>query len=322
MGSRRQRAAARRAARDPGSATRRAACGCRDAAAKRIPASPAPARRCAPRYITSATREQNQRITPRSWLTNHEGEPAPLLQLLQQQQHLRLHGHIECGDRFVGNDQLRSQRECTRDADALLSLTAGKIRADSGRARSPACRPPPAARPRVSRAARPRAMPCTASGYGQGAADAAARNSATSTDPGTRSACAGATCSARHRSRPRTSVSANRMVSPRRARSVAAIARAAVDLPQPDSPTRPNALAGIDREADAVDRAHRCGGRDAEIPFRTMKCLTNPPTSRTEVMRSIRPRTRRRPPARSPSRARPCWCATRHWAACDWAGSP
>ena len=33
--------------------------------------------------------------------------------------------------------------------------------------------------------------------------------------------------------------------------------RPVVDLPQPDSPTRPSVSAARDREVDAVDRAHR-----------------------------------------------------------------
>jgi hypothetical protein len=34
--------------------------------------------------------------------------------------------HVERRDRLVGNDQLRIQRECARDRDAL-ALTAGKL---------------------------------------------------------------------------------------------------------------------------------------------------------------------------------------------------
>ncbi len=47
------------------------------------------------------------------------GEAELLLQVLQQVQDLRLHGHVERGDRLVADDQLRVDRERARDADPL-----------------------------------------------------------------------------------------------------------------------------------------------------------------------------------------------------------
>ena len=40
-------------------------------------------------------------------------------QLVEQIQHLLLHGDVERGDRLIGNDQLRLHRERAGDADAL-----------------------------------------------------------------------------------------------------------------------------------------------------------------------------------------------------------
>jgi hypothetical protein len=48
------------------------------------------------------------------------------LQVEQQIQHLRLNRHVEGGNRFVADDQLRPQRDRTRDADAL-PLAAGEF---------------------------------------------------------------------------------------------------------------------------------------------------------------------------------------------------
>ncbi|GAA3220022.1 hypothetical protein GCM10020256_25600 [Streptomyces thermocoprophilus] len=49
-----------------------------------------------------------------------------LLHLLKQVDDLRLDGHVQRGDRLVGDDQLRLQREGAGDADAL-TLTAGEL---------------------------------------------------------------------------------------------------------------------------------------------------------------------------------------------------
>ena len=79
-----------------------------------------------------------------------------------------------------------------------------------------------------------------------------------------------------------------------------------VDLPQPDSPTRPSVSPWRDREADAVDRpAPRRRARCSKPP-RTGKCLTRSSTSstgslmRAAIRHALRPPSRRRcgrPPA-------------------------
>jgi len=49
-----------------------------------------------------------------------------LLQVLQQIDHLRLHRHVERGNRLVTHDQLWLRRQGSRDANTL-PLTAGKL---------------------------------------------------------------------------------------------------------------------------------------------------------------------------------------------------
>ena len=53
------------------------------------------------------------------------------LQVAQQVDHLRLDRDVQRGDRLVGDDQLRAQRERAGDADAL-ALAAGELVRDSG----------------------------------------------------------------------------------------------------------------------------------------------------------------------------------------------
>ena len=53
-------------------------------------------------------------------------EPEVALQVLEQVQDLRLHGHVEGGDGLVADDQLRVDRQGARDADPL-PLPAGEL---------------------------------------------------------------------------------------------------------------------------------------------------------------------------------------------------
>ena len=53
-------------------------------------------------------------------------ETQRFLQFVQQVHHLRLHGHVEGGDRLVADDELRLQHQRPGDADAL-ALAAGKL---------------------------------------------------------------------------------------------------------------------------------------------------------------------------------------------------
>ena len=50
------------------------------------------------------------------------GQIELLLQVLQEVQDLRLDGHVQRGDRFVGHDELRAQGQRSGEADPL-SLT-------------------------------------------------------------------------------------------------------------------------------------------------------------------------------------------------------
>ena len=54
------------------------------------------------------------------------GEPEALLQVDQQVDDLRLDVHVERGDRLVGDDEFRLERERARNRDAL-ALPAGKL---------------------------------------------------------------------------------------------------------------------------------------------------------------------------------------------------
>ena len=66
--------------------------------------------------------------------------------------------------------------------------------------------------------------------------------------------------------------------SPRSARSGAGSARPVVDLPQPDSPTRPSVSPRRDLEAHAVDRVHQRDLPAQKTPRLTGKCLIRPST--------------------------------------------
>ena len=55
-----------------------------------------------------------------------ERQPELALEVAQQVEDLRLDRHVERGDRLVGDDQLRLERERARDADAL-ALAAGEL---------------------------------------------------------------------------------------------------------------------------------------------------------------------------------------------------
>ena len=56
----------------------------------------------------------------------HVGEVAPLLQVAQQLDDLRLHGHVEGRGRLVEHDELRLERHGAGDGDAL-ALAAGEF---------------------------------------------------------------------------------------------------------------------------------------------------------------------------------------------------
>ena len=108
------RAHARRAA-----ARRRAAPACRDASACRRCADLALSSTMRPRYMT-ATRSEMWRHHRKVVGDEQIGEAELVLQVLQQVDDLGLDRDVERGDRLVENEQARLQRQCPRDADALL----------------------------------------------------------------------------------------------------------------------------------------------------------------------------------------------------------
>ncbi|MNI45954.1 hypothetical protein D3C73_1003960 [compost metagenome] len=56
------------------------------------------------------------------------GEAALFLQVEQKVGDLRLDGHIECGDRFVGDDEFRIERQCAGNRDTLALATGELVR--------------------------------------------------------------------------------------------------------------------------------------------------------------------------------------------------
>ena len=71
-----------------------------------------------PRYIT-ATRSQRYSTVARSCVMKRHEKPRSLLQVAQQVEDRRLHGDVERGDRLVGDEQRRRDRERAREPDAL-----------------------------------------------------------------------------------------------------------------------------------------------------------------------------------------------------------
>ena len=184
------------------------------------------------------------------------GQPQPLLQVLQQVDHLRLHRHVERGDRLVADDQLRlappAPGRC-RSAAAARRRT---------RAESAACGP--AAAPPVSSSATTWSLelaPVARQAVDhQRLADDAAHGVAR-VERGERvleddlhlppqPPAASSPCSARDvRGRAKR-------ISPAVGSISRMMQRPVVDLPQPHSPTRPSVSPGRDVEADAVHRMH------------------------------------------------------------------
>ena len=138
-----------------------------------------------PRYIT-ATRSHRLRTTARSWLMNSERQAEPRAGR-PAGQHLRLHRHVQRGDRFIGHQESGAWRARARCRCAVAGHR--RIRADSVRQLSgrPTCASSSAIRSRRSAArtiswiARPSPIWAPSCGADRGS----------SSDPGTRSACAG-----------------------------------------------------------------------------------------------------------------------------------
>ena len=56
------------------------------------------------------------------------GQSQPLLQVLQQVHHLRLHRHVQRRHRLITHNQLRLNRQRARNADALALATGELVR--------------------------------------------------------------------------------------------------------------------------------------------------------------------------------------------------
>ena len=228
------------------------------------------------------------------------GEPELVLEVLEQVDDLRLDRDVERRDRLVGDDQLRVQgqrpgdpdplaltaRELVREAVVVLGVEADPLEQLLDRARGPA-------RGRRSRAGasgrrRSGRLACAGSARRRGPGRPSASRDRSACDalaaePGDLAALEA------HRARGRLDQLQDRA--------------ARVDLPQPDSPTRPERLAAADRERDVVDRPHRADLRSNRIPALIGKCLTRWSTSRIGASPPLRDPRARPPtaPGRRPS---------------------
>ena len=230
-------------------------------------------------YIT-ATRSQTWRTTSRSWATSSSAKPVVVLQLAQQLQVARLRRRVERRRRLVGDEQagLAGQRD---GAGHPLAHAAAELVREL-------------AQPLLGRAGRwtwlerlderlverrPAEPAMLAQRLGELAADGERRVERRHAGPASPSpsACRGCAAAAsassasevlaleqdRARSRPRAAGGSRPM-----------IARLVIVLPEPDSPTRPSRLAGVDREADVVARRHsrvRPARRDADREVRDLE---------------------------------------------------
>ena len=165
-------------------------------------------------------------------------EAVARLHVLEQVEDLGLHRHVEGRDRLVADDQLRVEHERPGDRDAL-ALAAGELvgplvggdRRGRGRRRRAPRRPGPSARRRcrASRCAAARRRCRSPCGAG----------SATRSGPGRSTAGACGPRAAPGRSRAARSAPSKSTL-PLVGGGSCMIARPVVDLPQPDSPTRPS----------------------------------------------------------------------------------
>ena len=182
------------------------------------------------------------------------GELELVLEVLEQVDDLRLDRDVQGRDRLVGNDQLRPQRERPGDADPL-PLAAGELvreavvvlRAEADRLEQLLDLRASGHRPR-------RARGCS-SGVADDLPDPLARVERRVRDPGRSSASRGARTASRARARPTISCPSKR-TEPEVGGISCRMVRPSVDLPQPDSPTRPSVSPCLHGEADVVDGAH------------------------------------------------------------------
>ncbi len=164
------------------------------------------------------------------------------LQLRDHLQHDPLHAHIQCAGRLVGDEQPRSEHECPREADPLPLAARQLPRCAGGELRRAAGRLRAAAATRRRRSAPPIRLACTRSGS---AMHSPTLIRASSEATGSCSATPIPPCSRRRsRRRVRASTWPKTRTSPASGLTRPSTTRATVDLPEPDSPTRPRVSPG------------------------------------------------------------------------------
>ena len=143
-----------------GRGRRRSASGCRGAWRGGRSRLGVPASTTSPAFITT-TRSATSATTPRSWVMSTSPDAHLVLQLLEQLQHLGLHGDVERGGRLVGDDDVGLHRERHGDHHPL-ALAAGELVRVlvASRRRARGCRRGASARGRAPRP-RARVMPWT-----------------------------------------------------------------------------------------------------------------------------------------------------------------
>ena len=112
-------------ARPPGS--RRAGPRCTGAAAGRRRPRRVACSTTWPAYITT-TRSVISAITPRSWLMKSTAIPVSSLDLADELEDVRLHGHVERGRRLVGDQERGLARQRHRDHHPLAHAAAERVR--------------------------------------------------------------------------------------------------------------------------------------------------------------------------------------------------
>ena len=171
-------------------------------------------------------------------------QPALAAQLVEDRHHLGLRGHVERRRRLVGEHAAAARRaarsaiitRCSRPPDSSCGYCSSR--------RSPSSMPTSrSASHRAAAAPRRAGTPCSAQRLGHEVADPRGPGSRARAGPGRSSRPARGSGAARRRAararrRRRTG---SRRSSARRAAAAGPTARAVIDLPEPDSPTRPTA---------------------------------------------------------------------------------
>ena len=197
------------------------------------------------------------------------GQAELVLNVLEQVDDLRLHGHVEGRHRLVGDDQLGPQRKCPGDPDTL-ALPAGELVRIAVVVLGLQARPDPAVPAPAASARRPLASPCSSIGSPMIWPTRLRGFSEANGSWKTIWICRriGRRCP---RERPTSSCPANR-TDPDVGVVSCRIARQRVDFPQPDSPTRPSVspscsarLTPSTARTRATSRSTGCSRLDREV---------------------------------------------------------